>query len=138
AAVAHRLMGEWQPTPEFYRRLVGTDAADADVSRPYPFFLATQLDGGPEQLGDVADWFAEWKWDGIRSQLVRRAGQTFLWSRGEELVTERYPELADVAARLPDGTAVDGELLPGKDGSLQALRQLQRRIGRGTLGKTMV
>jgi DNA ligase-1 len=138
AVVAHRLMGDWEPTPAFYDGLHAADATDTDVSRPYPFFLAHPLDGTPADLGDVADWQAEWKWDGIRSQLIRRAGRTFLWSRGEELVTERYPELAAVGDRLPDGTVLDGEILPWRDGRVLPFAQLQRRIGRKTLTKKML
>lgn len=133
-AISHRLMGDWQPDETFYRRLVATDAADSDVSRPYPFFLAYPIEGDPAQLGDPADWIAEWKWDGIRSQMIRRSGQTFIWSRGEELVTERFPELAAVGDALPDGTAIDGELLPWKDGLPLPFAQMQRRIGRKILG----
>ena len=81
----------------------------------------------------IAEWQAEWKWDGIRSQLIRRGGQTFLWSRGEELVTERYPELAAVGDALPDGTVIDGEILPWMDGRVLPFAQLQRRIGRKTV-----
>ena len=138
AAVAHRLMGEWQPTADFFRRLLGRDAADADVSRPYPFFLATPLDGDPADLGPVTDWFAEWKWDGIRSQLIRRRGRTFLWSRGEELVTERFPEIAAAGETLPDGTVIDGEVLPWGPDGVQPFARLQRRIGRKTLGKKIL
>ena len=138
AVVAHRLMGKWEPTPGFYERLLAADPGDADVSRPYPFFLAYALEGSPEELGPIDEWQAEWKWDGIRSQLIRRAEQTFLWSRGEELVTERYPELAAVGALLPEGTALDGEILPWKDGRVLPFAQLQRRIGRKTLGKKLL
>lgn len=138
AAVAHRLMGDWQPTPAFYLALVGQGTADADASRPYPFFLASPLDGGPDQLGDIGDWFAEWKWDGIRSQLVRRGGQTFIWSRGEELVTERYPEVAALGDRLPDGTVIDGELLPWGPAGVRPFADLQKRIGRKTLSKKLL
>jgi len=134
AVVAHRLMGAWEPRPEVFERLVGADAGDADVSRPYPFFLAYALEEDPDTLGDPAEWQAEWKWDGIRAQLVRRAGQSFLWSRGEELVTERFPELAEAAALLPDGTVLDGEIMPWNDGSPLPFAQLQRRIGRKKLG----
>ena len=105
AIVAHRLMGDWEPTPAFYDRLRVTDARDADHSRPYPFCLAHALEGPPDALGPIEDWQAEWKWDGIRSQLIRRGDDTFLWTRGEELVTERYPELATLGACLPEGTA---------------------------------
>jgi DNA ligase-1 len=136
--LAHRLMGDWEPTPAFYERLTAADPGAADVSRPYPFFLAHPLEEQPAALGDLRDWQAEWKWDGIRSQLIRRAGRTFLWSRGEELVTERYPELAEAAARLPDGTALDGEILPWKDGVVLPFGDLQRRIGRKTLSKKLL
>jgi len=138
AVVAHRLMGDWEPTPGFIARLLAVDAADADHSRPYPFCLAHGLEGPPEDLGAIEGWQAEWKWDGIRSQLIRRAGDTFLWSRGEELVTDRYPEIATLGAFLPDGTAIDGEILPYLDGAPLPFAQLQRRIGRKTLGKTIL
>jgi DNA ligase 1 len=87
--IAHRLMGTWDPTPEFFERLIAPDTRDADVSRPYPFFLAHPLEESPASLGDVGDWILEWKWDGIRAQLIRRGGRTFLWSRGEELLAGR-------------------------------------------------
>jgi len=134
AAVAHRLMGAWDPSPEFYTRLLGADTRDTDVSRPYPFFLAHAVEGEPDELGDAAEWQVEWKWDGIRAQVVRRAGKTFIWSRGEELVTERFPELAATASLLPDGTVLDGEVLPWQDGGPLPFAQLQRRIGRKQLG----
>ena len=138
AVVAHRLMGSWEPTPSFYDQLRAADPQDADVSRPYPFFLASPLEESPEVLGEIAEWQAEWKWDGIRAQMVRRAGRIFLWSRGEELVTDRYPELGEAAAQFPDGTVLDGEILPWKDGAVLPFAQLQRRIGRKTLGKAML
>src|SRR5882724_3251971 len=101
--MAHRLMGEWQPTSEFWRQLVAHDTRDADVSRPYPFCLAHPLEGDVEQLGDPAGWQIEWKWDGIRAQLIRREWRTFLWSRGEELMTDRFPELRRWARNCPRG-----------------------------------
>ncbi len=138
AVVAHRLMGDWQPTPEFFTRLVAAEAEDADLSRPYPFSLAYALEDGPEPLGNPAHWQAEWKWDGIRSQVIHRRGEVFVWSRGEELVTDRYPELSALASMLPDGTVIDGEILPWKDGAPLPFAQLQRRIGRKTLGKKIL
>ncbi|CAN5811475.1 ATP-dependent DNA ligase [soil metagenome] len=134
AVVAHRLMGTWEPRAELFQQLVATDTEDADVSRPYPFFLAYALEGEPEALGPVKEWQAEWKWDGIRAQMIRRQGQTFLWSRGEDLVTERFPELAEASALLPDGTVLDGEIMPWHDGQPLPFAQLQRRIGRKKLG----
>ena len=132
--VSHRLMGDWQPDSSFYNRLISKETGDTDVSRPYPFFLAYPIEGDPSQLGDPADWIAEWKWDGIRSQVIRRSFRTFIWSRGEELVTERFPELEAAGTLLPEGTGIDGEILPWKDGLPLPFAQMQRRIGRKVLG----
>ncbi len=137
-AVAHRMMGTWEPTPDFYANLVAIDSGDAALSRPYPFFLAHQLEGNLVDLGDPADWQAEWKWDGIRSQTIRRGGESFVWSRGEELVTDRYPELKALAEKLPDGTVLDGEILPWKAGAVLPFADLQKRIGRKAVGKKLL
>ena len=123
---------------DLLRALLAPDAGDADASRLYPFFLAHPLSEVPDSLGPIADWQAEWKWDGIRAQFIRRAGQTFVWTRGEELVTERYPELASIGPSLPDGTVIDGEILPWKQGQVLPFAQLQRRIGRKSLGKKLL
>ncbi|MGE5224921.1 MAG: ATP-dependent DNA ligase, partial [Omnitrophica WOR_2 bacterium] len=137
--IAHRLTGAWSPTPDFYVQLVASQGQEADISRPYPFFLAFPIESNPaRELGDLSDWQAEWKWDGIRAQLIRRQGKTFLWTRGEELVTERYPEIAILGDYLPDGTVMDGELLPWNEGGVMPFAQLQRRIGRKNLGKKML
>jgi DNA ligase-1 len=138
AVVAHRLMGDWEPSGAFFESLLDRDAGDADLSRPYPFYLAYPLEGELELLGELADWQAEWKWDGIRAQLIRRAGQTFLWSRGEELVTERYPELAAVGDALPGGTVIDGEILPFLEGHVLPFTMLQKRIGRKAVTRTIL
>lgn len=130
ATIAHRLMGSWQPTPGWYRALIATGAADDDVSRPYPFFLASPLEQEAAALGALDDWLVEWKWDGIRAQLIRRRGEVFLWSRGEELVTRRFPEVAEAAARLPGGVVLDGELLAWNEGGVLPFGVLQTRIGR--------
>jgi DNA ligase-1 len=132
--VAHRLMGDWEPTAAFWAQLVAPEAAAADASRPYPFCLAYPLEGAVEELGDPAQWQIEWKWDGIRAQLIRRAGHTYLWSRGEELITERFPEIAAAGALLPEGTVIDGEVMPWKNGAPLPFAQMQRRIGRKVLG----
>lgn len=136
--IAHRLMGDWQPTGAFFTSLLAEESATSDVSRPYPFFLAYPLEQDLAALGDPAEWQAEWKWDGIRAQLIRRQGETFIWSRGEELVTSRYPELVAASHHLPEGTVLDGELLPWKDGQVLPFAQLQRRIGRKTIGKKLL
>jgi DNA ligase-1 len=134
-------MGNWEPTPDFYRMLISQDTEDADISRPYPFFLAHPVadeDDPSGDLGDLAQWQVEWKWDGIRAQLVCREGQVFLWSRGEELVTDAYPEVAEMAESLPDGTVLDGELLAWKGNEVQPFGQLQQRIGRKRLTKNLL
>jgi DNA ligase-1 len=138
SVIAHRLMGDWQPTADFVRQFLSKETSDADISRPYPFCLAHPLDGRVEDLGPLEQWQVEWKWDGIRSQLIRRKGRTFLWSRGEELITDRFPEIASAGAVLGDGTVIDGEVLPWKDGAPLPFAQLQRRIGRKELGSKIL
>lgn len=133
AAVAHRLMGTWQPTPTFFESLLQSDATIGRRSQPYPFFLAHPLETDPAMLGEFGDWQAEWKWDGIRAQLIRREGQLYLWSRGEELLTDRFPEILADAGRLRDGTVLDGEILAWKQGRALPFNDLQRRIGRTNL-----
>ncbi len=128
--ISHRLMGPWEPTGEFFRWLLSPDRGDTDVSRPYPLHLAFPLDALPDTLGDRHEWVAEWKWDGIRAQVVKRSGMAFIWSRGGELLGRTFPELAHAAATLPDGTVIDGEIFPWKDGSPLPFGLLQKRIGR--------
>jgi DNA ligase-1 len=136
--IAHRLMGAWEPSAEFFERLIAPDTRDADRSRPYPFFLAHPLETEAAALGDPAEWIAEWKWDGIRAQLIRRSGRTYLWSRGEELLAGRFPEVEAAGTLLPEGTVLDGELLPWVDGGPLPFAQLQRRIGRKNLGRKIL
>ncbi len=130
ATVAARLMGDWTSSPEWFTSLLAQEATDVDQSRPYPFFLASPLEEDPATLGDPAAWVLEWKWDGIRAQLVRRGGTVHLWSRGEELITHRFPEIAAAATHLPDGTVLDGEVLAFRDGRPLPFSALQQRIGR--------
>jgi DNA ligase 1 len=143
--VAQRLVG-WTdaratPSAARYAELVApAGIAPAAGGQPYPFFLAQALQAEPATLGDVADWLVEWKYDGIRAQVVKRDGQVWIWSRGEELVTERFPEVQQRAASWPDGTVVDGELLVWPEGQPQpgSFNQLQQRIGRKTLPKKLL
>jgi DNA ligase-1 len=131
--MAHRLMGPWEPTEEAARALLSGETGGEDPGRPYPFFLAHPLGGGPETLGERAEWQVEWKWDGIRSQLIRRQGRSLIWSRGEELVTDRFPEIAAIADLLPEGTVVDAEILAWRDERPLPFAMLQKRIGRTNL-----
>ncbi len=130
ATMAHRLMGLTSVTPEAYLALFDADASGADPSRPYPFFLASPLDTAVESLGDIATWIAEWKWDGMRAQLIRRGDVRVLWTRGEELASEAFPELIAAAEGLPEGCVLDGEVLACKDGHLLGFQSLSRRAGR--------
>ncbi len=133
--LAHRAMGEWEPTPEFFYQLLdpNVDENETPIARPYPFHLAHQADVPIDELGNLSDWEAEWKWDGIRSQVIKRSGEVFVWSRGEDLITERFPELAAAAALMPDGTVLDGEILPWLDDRVLPFTELQKRIGRKNL-----
>jgi DNA ligase-1 len=138
AQIAHRLAGRWQPSADTYRRLIDPQAHHDEPGRPYPFYLASPLEADPESLGPVSQWQAEWKWDGIRAQIIRRRHQTLIWTRGEELVTDRFPEVRDAAEALPDGTVLDGEILAWKDDGPLPFGDLQRRIGRKTVGRKLL
>ena len=136
--IAHRLSGSWQPTAAAFRALSAPETSDADASRPYPFFPASELADELRSLRDSTDWSEECKWDGIRAQVLRRNGATYIWSRGDELVTDRFPEVAGAAHFLPDGTVLDGELMPWRNGQPLPFAQLQRRIGRKSLGASIL
>jgi DNA ligase-1 len=143
--IAQRLMG-WtdgsvRPTASKFLQLIAAQSDEEHKLRggqPYPFFLAHQLQGDPAALGELDDWQVEWKYDGIRAQLVRRAAQNYLWSRGEDLISERFPELCSV--RLPEGTVVDGEVLVWDHANEvpAPFAELQRRIGRKTLSAKLL
>jgi len=146
--VAQRMMGytDGKATPSAARFAAliaqGDDAtAPQDDGQPYPFFLAHPLDAPldalDERLGPVTQWQVEWKYDGIRGQIVRRAGQVWVWSRGEELVTDRFPELVALAQALPNGTVLDGEIMVWQGGPAP-FALLQQRIGRKTLTKKVL
>jgi DNA ligase-1 len=134
--VAERLAGRWTPSADALRALVARDPAQRAPGTPYPFFLAHPLPADPRTLGERNDWQAEWKWDGVRAQVVRRSGDAFIWSRGEELVSDRFPEILAAARALPDGTVLDGEILAWRAGEPVPLPfgALQSRLGRKTVG----
>ena len=163
--IAHRMVG-WTdarrtPSADRFAKLIAADGAGAeiasvdtggadiaegelaaaeqdDIGLPYPFFLAHPLQQSPEVLGDPHAWQAEWKWDGIRAQMIKRGGEIFIWSRGEDLATEKFPELHPFLNGLPDGTVIDGEILSFQDGLPMPFNVLQTRIGRKNLSKKIL
>jgi DNA ligase 1 len=140
ALIAQRMLGAWPPTPAFLASLLSPEPQPGDRSQPYPFFLASPLEKPPGELGPVEDWLLEWKWDGIRLQLIRRGGDIALWSRGEERLDGRFPEIEAAAARLPRDVVLDGELLAWRDADApMPFSALQTRIQRRKPGpKTLV
>lgn len=128
--LAYKLMGEWDPARISFQDLVLEEKAQDFLSKPYPFYLAYAVEGDVEDLGDVANWSAEHKWDGIRSQTIIRDDQLYVWSRGEELVTDKYPEFNSFLGIIPNGTVIDGEILPWTEGGIGSFNDLQTRIGR--------
>ncbi|MEL7402396.1 MAG: ATP-dependent DNA ligase [Pseudomonadota bacterium] len=139
AELAHRLMGDWTPDSTSWKTLIEAPDASADLSRPYPFCLAYGLDDEtPDSLGAPGDWTAEWKWDGIRGQLILRGGEHFTWSRGEELMTDRFPEFSRALDYLPAGTVIDGEIVAWDGNAPLPFNDLQKRIGRKTVPKKLL
>lgn len=135
--LAYKLMGNWDPASITFDTLILSDNPDDRLSKPYPFYLAYALENQPDALGDVSEWAIEHKWDGIRAQLIIRENTLFIWSRGEELVTDKYPEFEKLTTLLPTGTVLDGELLVYKNGVLGSFNDLQTRIGRKTISKKL-
>ncbi|MEM9051914.1 MAG: ATP-dependent DNA ligase, partial [Bacteroidota bacterium] len=136
--IAHRLMGDWSPLTTTFEKLLVEPDENENLSRPYPFYLAYPLEDVPESLGFVNEWQLEYKWDGIRGQLIRRNGEVYIWSRGEELVTERFPELEKLKGMLPYDCVIDGEIMAFKDGKPLTFNHLQTRIGRKKVSKKIL
>lgn len=134
--IAHRIMGDWNPATISFDELMSTEHSAADDSKPYPFYLAYAIENEISELGNEDEWQAEWKWDGIRGQIIKRNDELFVWSRGEELMTDKFPEYKILQELLPNGTAIDGEIIslatPPDEGNFAPLpfSALQTRIGR--------
>ena len=135
SVIAHRISGNWDPVTTLFQDLLSESASSVDHSKPYPFYLSYAFEDELEKLGDPADWQAEWKWDGIRGQLVKRNGELFVWSRGEELMTEKFPEYHLLKDLLPNGLVLDGEIIPSRNGQPLPFALLQTRIGRKNVTK---
>lgn len=135
SVIAHRISGNWDPATLSYEELLGAEATATDHSKPYPFYLAYALENEPSALGEPAEWQAEWKWDGIRGQLIKRDNQLFVWSRGEELMTEKFIEYHALKDHLPNGIVLDGEIMPFNGEVPLSFNVLQTRIGRKNVTK---
>ncbi len=135
SVIAHRISGNWGPSTTTFTDLLSEHTVVIDYSKPYPFYLAYALEEAPETLGNPEDWQAEWKWDGIRGQMIKRNGELFIWSRGEDLMTDKFPEYSILKDKLPEGMVLDGEIIPAKDGKPLPFALLQTRIGRKNVTK---
>jgi DNA ligase-1 len=135
SVIAHRISGNWDPSIITFEEILSEHSLSTDWSKPYPFYLAYAIEDGVESLGDPNDWQAEWKWDGIRGEIIKRNGELFVWSRGEELMTEKFPEYHSLQNVLPDGIAIDGEIIPCVDQKPLPFALLQTRIGRKNITK---
>lgn len=144
SVIAHRISGNWDPVTATFMDLFSESASLSDFSKPYPFFLAYAIDEDVENLGDIDEWQAEWKWDGIRGQMIKRNHELFVWSRGEELMTDKFPEYFILKDLLPDGVVLDGEIIPAafpesppKERTLKPLpfAVLQTRISRKNISR---
>lgn len=136
--LAHRIMGNWSPNTHTFKSLILEYNANDDISKPYPFYLAYPIENDVQAIGNPNDWQAEWKWDGIRGQIIKRNGELFVWSRGEELVTDKYPEFQALLNTTADNFVLDGEILPWKDNAPLTFHDMQRRIGQKTVGKKLL
>ncbi len=136
--LAHRLLGNWSPFNISFEQLMLAEDFRDTISRPYPFYLASAIEMELEELGQMEEWSAEWKWDGIRGQYIYRHGEIFIWSRGEELVTERFPELHTVSKGIDYDFVLDGVILAFNEGKLMNFQHLQKRIGSKTVGKKLL
>ncbi|MDB5250040.1 MAG: ATP-dependent ligase LigC [Segetibacter sp.] len=135
SVIAHRISGNWDPSTTTFAELLNESPTITDYSKPYPFYLAYALDEAPETLGSPEDWQVEWKWDGIRGQMIKRNNELFVWSRGEELMTDKFPEYHCLKDLLPEGTVLDGEIIPSVDKKPLPFALLQTRIGRKNVTK---
>ena len=136
--IAYQIMGDWNPDEVTYDQLILSPTKEDFIYKPYPFYLANPLVHELENLGSCSEWVYENKWDGIRAQLIKRNDEIMIWSRGEELVSDQFPELLKMGCFLTNGTVIDGEILPFKNGKIGSFNDLQKRLGRKNIGKTIL
>ncbi len=136
-SLMHAIIGKWDVENTNFSELINGENINADNSKPFPFCLAYPLETEIENLGDEKDWQVEYKWDGIRGQIVKRNDEIFLWSRGEELVTEQFPELVLELKKIEGNFVIDGEILAIKNGEVLNFNELQKRLNRKNVSKKM-
>ena len=136
--LAYKLMGNWNPSKISFQELILDEKSSDYLSKPYPFYLAYPIEGEVSNLGNIEDWSIEHKWDGIRSQTIIRENQIFVWSRGEELVTDKYPEFQVLINNIPNGTVIDAEILAFANGEIGTFNDVQTRIGRKTVSANLL
>lgn len=138
AALMHSIMGKWDPVNYSFSELIQGDIDNPDDSKPYPFCLAYPLEKDTDELGDPGEWQIEYKWDGIRGQLIKRNDEIFIWSRGEELVTDQFPELVESLKKCEGNFVIDGEIIAWKKNKILNFSELQKRLNRKTISKKML
>ncbi len=138
SALMHSIMGKWDVDEITFDELISGTTINPDQSKPYPFCLAYPLEKELKDLGEPRDWVAEYKWDGIRGQIIKRNNEVFLWSRGEELVTEQFPEVVETVSQCQGNFVLDGEILPVKNGDILNFNELQKRLNRKNVSKKMI
>lgn len=138
STLMHSLMGKWLPDEISFKELISAEKINPDNSKPYPFCLAYPLEKELEELGTPDEWLIEYKWDGIRGQIIKRNDEVFIWSRGEELITEQFPEIAEAVQQMQGNFVIDGEILAVKEGKVLNFNELQKRLNRKTLTKKML
>ncbi|HEX8017944.1 MAG TPA: ATP-dependent DNA ligase, partial [Flavobacterium sp.] len=137
-ALAYKLMGNWDPNTITFQELILDEKSSDYLSKPYPFYLAYPIEDEVDNLGNPEDWSIEHKWDGIRSQTIIRENEMYVWSRGEELVTDKYPEFKSFIGIIPDGTVIDAEILAFPEKEIGTFNDLQARIGRKTISVALL
>lgn len=137
STVAHSIMGEWNPYDYEFEKLVRGEYSNTNLSKPYPFCLAYPIEKKLEELGPITEWQCEYKWDGIRGQLIKRGDEVFIWSRGEELVTAQFPEITSVLKHWGEHVVLDGEILAAKNNQILNFTELQKRINRKVISKAL-
>ncbi|ROH99768.1 ATP-dependent DNA ligase [Chryseobacterium daecheongense] len=134
----HSIMGKWQPEEISFEELISAEKVNPDNSKPYPFCLAYALEKELPELGNPQEWLIEYKWDGIRGQIIRRNDEVFIWSRGEEMITEQFPEIVETVQSMKGNFVIDGEILVVKEGNVLNFNELQKRLNRKNITKKMM